>query len=70
MEPASLLLICSVALVSVFVLLALLAVAMQLITVFFPQQQAVVDAVLAAAISSTVASMYPGARVTRIEEER
>jgi hypothetical protein len=66
----SLLPLCSIAFVSVFILLAFLAVAMYLITVIFPERREAVDVVLAAAISSTVASVYPGARVTRIEEER
>ncbi len=70
MEPTSLLLLCSTAFVSVFVLLAFLAVAMHLITVFFPERRAAVDAVVSAAIATTVASIIPGARVTRIEEER
>ena len=70
MEPTSLLLLCSTAFVAVFVLLAFLAVAMHLITVCFPQQRTAVDAVVSAAIATTVASIIPGARVTRIEEER
>ena len=66
----SLLSVCSIALAAVFVLLAFLAVVMQLITVVFPERAATVDAALVSAISSVVASVYPGARVTRIEEER
>jgi hypothetical protein len=42
---------------------------MQLITVLFPERKAAVDPTVVAAISSTVATLYPGARVTRIEEE-
>lgn len=65
----SLLTICGIAFVSVFVLLSFLALAMYAITVFFPQPRAVADAAVVAAISSTVAQVLPGARVTRIEEE-
>ena len=60
---------CIIAFLSVFVLLTLLAVVMQLITAIFPERKAGVDSVLVAAISSTVSTVYPGARVTRIEEE-
>ncbi len=42
---------------------------MKLITAVFPDRAASMDPVLVAAISTTVASIYPGARVTRIEEE-
>ena len=60
---------CGLAFVSVFVLLSVLAVVMQAITALFPERAEVVDAAVVAAISATVASVYPGARVTRIEEE-
>jgi len=66
----SLLSVSSIAFAAVFVLLAFLAVVMQLITMVFPERAATVDAVLVSAITSVVASVYPGARVTRIEEER
>ncbi len=58
-----------IALISVFVLLGSLALIMKLITVVFPDRVASMDPVLVAAISTAVASIYPGARVTRIEEE-
>jgi len=61
--------ICGLAFVSVFVLLAFLAVVMQLITALFPERAVEVDAAIVAATSTAVASVYPGARVTRIEEE-
>jgi hypothetical protein len=61
--------VCGIAFVAVFTLLALLAVVMQLITVVFPERRPAVDSTVVAAISGTVASFVPGARVTRIEEE-
>jgi hypothetical protein len=61
--------ICGIAFGAVFVLLSFLALTMQLITVLFPERKAAVDPTVVAAISSTVATLYPGARVTRIEEE-
>jgi hypothetical protein len=60
---------CGIAFLAVFVLLAGLAAVMQAITVFFPERKRRGDPALVAAISSTVASVIPGARVTRIEEE-
>jgi Na+-transporting methylmalonyl-CoA/oxaloacetate decarboxylase gamma subunit len=61
--------VCGIAFAAVFTLLSLLAVVMQLITVVFPERKSIVDPPVVAAISSTVASLVPGARVTRIEEK-
>jgi hypothetical protein len=66
----SLVSVCSIAFVSVFILLGFLAAAMQLITVLFAARQPVTDPAIAAVISSTVATLIPGAQVTHIEEER
>jgi hypothetical protein len=67
-EP-SLVTICLTAFTVVFVVLALLALAMHLIALAFPERPASTDAALVAAVSSTVAAILPGARVTRVEEE-
>lgn len=69
MEPMNLALICGVAFVAVFFLLSLLAVVMYGITAVFPERAPAVEPELVAAISSAVAIAFPGARVTRIEEE-
>ena len=69
MDVMNLFAICGIAFGAVFVLLSFLALTMQLITVMFPERKAAVDPTVVAAISSTVATLYPGARVTRIEEE-
>ncbi len=69
MDVTSLFSACLIALISVFVLLGSLALIMKLITVVFPDRVASMDPVLVAAISTAVASISPGARVTRIEEE-
>lgn len=61
--------VCGIAFAAVFTLLALLAVVMQLITVVFPVRRSRVDPPVVAAISGAVASLVPGARVTRIEEK-
>jgi len=66
---ANLLHICGISFLAVFLLLSLLALAMHMITLVFPERRIATDAPVVAAITSTVASVYPGARVTRIEEE-
>lgn len=68
MPETSLLTICGSALVAVFVLLLLLAAVIRLITLVFPSRETTVDASVIAGISAAVAAIYPGARVTRIEE--
>jgi len=69
LEAASLFSACLIALVAVFTLLGLLALTIELITTVFPERRHAIDPVLAAAISTTVAQIIPGARVTRIEED-
>jgi len=62
--------VCSIAFIAVFALLAFLAAAMYLITMAFPVRDVGRDAALAAAVATSVATLWPGARVTRIEEDR
>ena len=69
LEAANLFSACLIALAAVFVLLGVLALTIELITTFFPERRQAIDPVLAAAISTTVAQLIPGARVTRIEED-
>ena len=73
MESSQLLLVCLSSLLAVFVLLTLLAVTMRVLVAVFPQtleKLATSDAPLLAAITTAVASVYPGMRVTRVEEEK
>ena len=60
---------CLIALVAVFILLGLLAMAMNLITRAFPVRDDIADTAVVAAVAAAVAALIPGARVTRIEEE-
>ena len=46
-----------------------LELTIELITTLFPERRRAIDPVLAAAISTNVARLIPGARVTRIEED-
>ncbi len=64
----NLLLICLTAFVAVFVLLALLAGVMHLITMIFPFVKKVIDPVVVATITASYQQILPGTRVTRIEE--
>jgi hypothetical protein len=68
MESTELLTICISAFVAVFFLLSVLAVVMYLILVLFPHRTRGTDAAAVAAITSTLASIYPGTKITRIEE--
>jgi hypothetical protein len=68
-EP-NLLTICGTAFLAVFLLLIIFAAVIRLITLVFPLRGQPDDAVLAAAISAAVATVYPGTHVTRIEEVR
>lgn len=61
---------CLIAMVAVFSLLGVLALLMALITLVFPVVRDRIDPAVVAAISTVVASVYPGASVTRIEEEQ
>ncbi len=60
--------ICITAFISVFVVLTVLAGVMQAIAALFPTKQQESSAAYVAAITSTVPTLIPGARVTRIEE--
>jgi hypothetical protein len=76
----SLFAVCSLAFLTVFLLLAFLALVMHLITEAFPVSEKSlipamvrvdsIDPAMVAAITGTVATIIPGARVTMIEEEK
>ena len=60
--------VCTLAFSTAFVLLAVLALAMRAITALFPERLTGFDTAVAAAISSTVSTFIPGARVVNITE--
>ena len=70
METPDLLMVCVSAFSAVFVLLALLALAMRLLMAVFPGLATKADPAMLAAVSTAVAAVFPGAKITRIEEER
>lgn len=67
MEPTGLLVMCSVAFVAVFVLLSFLALVMDGITRLFPAPVPTIEPEVIAAVSSVVATMFNGAKLTNIE---
>lgn len=69
MEDTQVLVVCLVAFGAVFTILTFLAIVMNLLVALFPERKAQIDEALVAAISSSVSTLLPGARVTRIEEE-
>ena len=70
MPQPDLLTLCGTAFVAVFVLLIVLALAIRAVTALLPGRPAgEEDEVLVAAVATAVAVVYPGARVTRIEEK-
>ena len=69
MADASILGMCATAFAAVFLLLGFLAGVIRLITTALPGRSEQGDPAVAGAIASAVTALYPGARVTRIEEE-
>lgn len=65
---AGLVAVCLTAFGVVFVVLAVLATAMHVITIVFPERVGL-DAAVVAAVASAVSTLAPGAQITRIEEE-
>lgn len=70
MDVTGLLAACLTAMVAVFLLLGFLAVVMDVTTRLFPVREQTIDPCLVAALANAVTTVIPGARVTRIEEEK
>lgn len=70
MEASELLLICVSAFIAVFIVLTILAIIMRIIIVMFPEEDTGSDAAILAAIVSTVTRLYPGTKITKIEERK
>jgi hypothetical protein len=68
MESPNLFVISLSAFIGVFILLASLALVMRILIRVFPEKVAKTDAAVIAAVSAAVAAVYPGARVTKVEE--
>ncbi len=68
MGSLELLAICASAFLGVFFLLSVLALVMRAIMAVFPEQETGGDAAVLAAVSTVLQTMYPGTKVSRIEE--
>jgi hypothetical protein len=68
MPSPELWLICLTAFCAVALLLSILAGIMRLILTIFPYREKTTDAMMIAAVASAVTSLYPGTRLTRVEE--
>ena len=68
MEELNLISICISAFFAVFVVLSGLAVFMHVITRIFPFKEVQEDSAVYAAIASAMTRLYPGTRLTKIEE--
>ncbi len=68
MPSVELLEVCVSAFIAVFLLLSLLALVMRLIMAVFPEKVIQTDSFLLAAIASVMSTIYPGTKVTKVEE--
>jgi hypothetical protein len=67
MEANDLYLICGIAFLTVFVILAILALLMRLILLIFPEKRTEVDAAMIAAVTTAVQNLFPGTKISKIE---
>ena len=70
MEPTDMYQICAIAFLTVFVILAALALIMRFIILIFPEKAVESDAAVLAALSTTVQTVFPGTKITKIEEKK
>ena len=68
MENPDLLWVCISAFTVVFIILTVLALFMRFIIILFPDKLQKDDQVVVAAIASTFNRIYPGTKITKIEE--
>ena len=67
MESLDLVAICASAFVGVFLLLSVLAIVMRVLLVVFPER-ADSNAAMVAAVSTVLQTIYPGTKITNVEE--
>lgn len=68
MPSYELLFVCISAIVAVFFLLAMLALVMRLIMAVFPEKILQSDSAYVAAIASVMSTLFPGTKITKVEE--
>lgn len=60
--------ICGSAFITVFVVLAAIAIVMRIIILLFPKKISDGDSAVYAAIASSISRLYPNSQITKIEE--
>mgnify|MGYP001547980886 FL=1 len=70
MNPPDILVVCLSAFVAVFLLLSFLAVVMRVLIAVYPEKAEGIDAATIAAVSAAAAYVFPGTKVTKVEEIR
>ena len=68
MNPPDLLVISLSAFVAVFLLLSFLAVVMRILIAAFPEKVGSIDSATIAAVTAAAAYVFPGTKVTKVEE--
>ena len=62
--------ICGAAFLGVFTILIVLSLVMRLIIIIFPEKKIGVEAEVVAALAAALQSVFPGTRITRLEEKK
>lgn len=70
METNELYVICGIAFLVVFIILAFLAFLMRIIMLIFPEKVAEIDSAMIAAVAATVQTIFPGTKITKLEERK
>jgi hypothetical protein len=70
MEVIEFYLICGVAFLIVFLILAILALLMRIIILVFPEKIAGADTAMIAAVTTAVQTFFPGTKITKIEGQK
>ena len=68
MSSPDLLTVCFAAFTAVFLLLTVLALIMRLIILLFPEKGSETHSAMLAAVAAMYQSLYPGMKITRVEE--
>jgi hypothetical protein len=70
METTELYMICGIAFLVVFIILALLAFIMRIIMLIFPEKVAGTDSAMIATVAATFQTIFPGTKITKFEEKK
>ncbi len=70
MESTELLFICGTAFLVVFLILAVLSLVMRLIIFIFPEKKARTDMAMITTITTAIQAVFPGMKITKVEEKK